>query len=179
MLTALLLMSPLLRFSIQQWRQMPEMHVKDAYKWLYHATLGGEHAVQDDSGPRQWLESEWPTVGKPLPNEPEIVPLRPDGKIVRINLRPYKHRGGDEEMMLAVFVASARAFKASRAVFIDEWQELGRELAKKPIGKIDLIGWNRLDRETRSLGYPAIDHSTAYEKAYHPAYRVVLRSLWP
>ena len=48
----------LLDHAFEQWRSTPEMRVEDAYKWLFHATLGGEHAVQDVGGPRNWMDRE-------------------------------------------------------------------------------------------------------------------------
>jgi len=152
--------------------------MEDAYKWLFHATLGGEHAVTDDSGPRQWLDREWETLGKPLPGEREVVSLTPDGKLVRVNLRPYKAKGGDKEMLLAIFVASARSFHADRNVFVHEWRALGERLRKGPVLGLRYPAWVRLDKSVSSSGYPAIDHTIAFERQYRPAYRVVLGSLW-
>jgi hypothetical protein len=154
------------------------MEIEDAYKWLFHATLGGEHAVRDDSGPRAWLDREWDVIGEPLPGEANVVELRPDGKIVRVNLRPYKAAGGDKETMLQVFVASARRFHAERVVFETAWSALGERLKEGPIGRIDRSGWVRLDHEARAEGYPAIEHSENYLRAQNPAYRVVLKDLW-
>jgi len=134
--------------------------------------------VTDDEGPRQWLDGEWPTVGKPMPGEPEIVELRPDGKLIRVNLRPFKARGGSKEGVLKVFVASAKAFKADKKSFILEWNALGLRLKSHGIGRMRFRDWHKLDKETKPLGYPAIDHSEGYEKAYKPAYRVMLRALW-
>jgi hypothetical protein len=155
------------------------MRIEDAYKWLFHATLGGEHAVSDDSGPRRWMEREWGTLTAPHENEPEVQPLRPDGKIVRINLRPYRARGGDSEMLLAVFVESAKRFRSDKKEFIREWTGLGQALQGKPLGHLTLASWKRLNREMNPLGFPAVHHSVAYEGAYRPAYRVVLKELWP
>jgi hypothetical protein len=168
-----------LAFAFSQWRSTPRMGIEDAYKWLFHATLGGEHAVTDDDGPRQWLEREWKTLGPPMPGEKEVTPLTPDGRLIRVNLRPYRAGGGDEEMLLAVFVASARGFHADRRVFVDVWEGLGRRLKGGPFQRLRYPEWVRLDRETATVGYPAIDHSSDYERTYHPAYRVVLGSMWP
>jgi len=168
--------SRVVEFAVEQWQSTPKMQIEDAYKWLFHATLGGEHAVTDDSGPRQWLDREWATLGKPLPGEREVVPLTQDGKLVRVNLRPYKARGGDKEMLLAIFVASARRFHAERRMFVAEWQDLGRRLRRGPILRLRYPDWVRLDRKASSDGYPAIDHSSKYERAYHPAYRVMVGS---
>ena len=154
------------------------MRIEDAYKWLFHATMGGEHAVTDDAGPRSWMDREWGGLSLPLRSEPESQPLRPDGKIVRVNMRPYKARGGDSEMLLAVFVESAKRFKSDKKEFVREWQALGLFLRAAKVGHLSATSWAKLDREMLPLGYPAIHHSAEYEKVYRPAYRVVLGELW-
>ncbi len=168
----------LLNYSIEQWRSTPKMQIEDAYKWLFQAALGGEHAVTDDSGPRQWLNNEWPTLTEPKPNEPERQKLTPDGKLIRVNLRPYRARGGDQEFMLAIFVASAQQFYAKKSLFVKEWKALGTKLQQNKVQALTYNAWQHLDQAAKKQNYPAIDHSRAYEKQYDPAYRVVLGSLY-
>ena len=171
-------LDPILDYAVSAWRREPEMRAEDAYKWLFHAILGGEHAVQGEEGPRQWLDNEWPTLMAPKFGEPEMVRLRPDGKVIRVNLRPYCKQGGDKEMLLAVFVASAREFHADKREFVREWDHLGIWLRSHSVGSINLAAWRRVDAVARPRSFPAIDHSADYEQARHPAYRVILRSLW-
>jgi hypothetical protein len=182
MLALLLLMqtpqtSDLLVFSMVEWRKTPAMRIADAYKWLFHATLGGEHAVRDDSGPRQWMEREWASLGEPFRYEPEISPLTPDGTIVRVNLRPYKARGANSEKLLQVFVESAKRFRSEKQEFVREWGGLGDLLRRRPLGALNRREWQKLDTEMKPLGYPAVHHSESYERTYKPAYRVVLGAL--
>lgn len=167
----------ILDHAIGQWKATPEMRIEDAYKWLYHAALGGEHAVTSEDGPRRWLDREWAALGAPLAHEPEVVPLTTDGKIVRINLRPYKSRGGDKEMLLWSFVLSAEKFKSDKSVFVREWGALGARLRNQPWAALTSQEWSRLDRDVRAKGFPAIHHSAHYEARYKPAYRVVLSEM--
>jgi hypothetical protein len=172
-------LTTLLEYSLKAWLSDSETCIEDAYKWLFHATLGGEHAVRDESGPRSWLDDEWPTLTEPLPNEPSVVSLRPDRKIIRVNLRPYRSMGRDKEELLHVFVRSARAFRADRDEFIKEWNALGVFLQESQTWeKLTYDGWLRLDEETKAENYPAIDHSQHYLNACNPAYRVMLSELW-
>ncbi len=168
----------LIDHAFAQWQVKPEMRIEDAYKWLFHATLGGEHAVHDENGPRAWLDREWPTVGAPMKGDTEIEPLTPDGKLVRINLRPFKQRGGDKEMLLWAFVLSAERFKSDKRDFVREWDALGSRLRTNRWKKLTAQEWSRLDRAMRKENFPAIDHSPEYERLYKPAYRVVLRDFW-
>jgi len=168
----------LLSFACRQWAKEPETRVEDAYKWLIQATLGGDHAVNDDSGPRRWMDREWDSLGEPLPGEPRFVMLRPDGMLIRVNLRPFKADGGDKEGILDAFVNSANRFRADPSEFIAVWSELGKLLERWPIGEITAESWAELDAQARAAGYPAIEHSDAYLASRLPAYRVVLAELW-
>ncbi len=160
-------------FFLAQARNDPELRIADVYKWLFHATRGGEHAVADEFAVRKWLETEWATLGPPQPGEPLWTPLAADGRIGRLNLRPYRARGGDPDALLAAFVRGAAAFDADPARFRRAWLALGRELKKRPVGHLTAAEWRRFDREMRAHDYPACHHSAAYERARTPAYRVL------
>ena len=151
----------------------PELRIEDAYKWLFHATRGGEHAIADETAVRQWLDQEWAALGPPQSGEPLWTPLTADGRIGRLNLRPFKAQGGSADDLHAAFLASADSFDASPARFRAAWKALGRALSKNPQGRLTHSEWRRLDRAMRAQGYPAIHHSPEYEQSRHPAYRVL------
>lgn len=163
----------LVDFALDAFALEPETRVEDAYKWLFQATRGGEHAVADDTGPRRWLDAEWATLGEPLPVEPLVVPLRPDGAVVRLNLRPYRARGGSKDALLAAFVSSARAFSVDASAFVAAWAELRWRLAAAPRGRLTLPEWDRLHADAARAGFGAIHHHEEYAARYRPAYRVL------
>ena len=101
------------------------------------------------------------------------MPLDPEGRIGRLNLRPYRARGGSPDALHDAFVAGARAFDASPARFRRAWDALGRALNSHPVGHLTSAEWRRLDRAWRADGYPAIHHSPEYVRARRPAYRVL------
>jgi hypothetical protein len=164
---------PAAEYARTQARREPEWRIADAAKWLFHATRGGEHAVQSEFAARKWLEQEWATLGPPQPHEPLWTPLMPDGRIGRLNLRPYKAAGGSSAALLAAFLASAESFAGSPARFRAAWRAFGRALKTEPAGFLTYPEWQRLDRDLRAQNYPAIHHSPEYEAARHPAYRVL------
>ena len=168
----------LLDFCMAEWMRTPRMEMQDAYKFLYQATLGGEHAISDDTGPRAWMDREWTGLGPPHKGEPEVQKLTPDGGVIRINLRPYRARGGDKEMLLAVFVASARKFRADKSDFVREWNALGSLLKRRHESNLTFREWQALDKKLRAKDFPALHHSERYEHAYKPAYRVALGEMW-
>lgn len=165
--------NPDVAFFLEQARGDPELRIEDAYKWLVHATRGGEHAVENETAVRLWLDREWQTLGPPQPGEPLWVPLTADGRIGRLNLRPYRAQGGDPADLLAAFLAGAEAFDADPARFRRAWNVLGRELENRPGRHLTADEWRRFDRAMRPRGYPACSHSPAYERARSPAYRVL------
>jgi hypothetical protein len=165
----------LLDFAIPKWKADPNVRIEDAYKWTYQATRGGEHAVPDRESAGQWLANEWQTMSSEPKGEDEWVPLCPGGEIGRLNLRPFRERGGKQNDLLEAFLASSREYKTVPQTFIDAWVELGNRLKKKPAGNITYKDWHRLDAEMKAKGYPATHHSNEYEKANHPAYRIITR----
>ncbi len=161
------------KFAMAAFRADSEVRIEDAYKWLFHATRGGEHALRNEEAARAWLEREWTSLGPPEPGEPSVVSLRPDGSVVRMNLRPWKARGGRADDLFAAFVRSARAFRADGNAFEAAWYQLGGRLMAASLGHLNRAEWERLDFEAKAKGFPAWSHSAPYEKARRPAYRVL------
>jgi len=166
----------LLDLAIPKWKADKNVRIEDAYKWTYQATRGGEHAVPDKESARKWLEREWQTLGEPVANEPIWEPLCRGGEIGRLNLRPFKEQGGKGDDLLDTFLASSREYKMEPSSFVDAWLELGKRLKKKSVGKLDHKAWTKLDAEMKAKNYPAIHHSETYDKAHHPAYRILTKS---
>ena len=167
--------STLLPFALDAFASDPETRIEDAYKWLFQAASGGEHAVPDEESARAWLRKEWASLGETAPGEPLLVPLRPDGALVRLNLRPYRDRGGSADALLAAFLRSARAFEPDPALFLESWTVLGKQLAARPLGPLNRAEWSRLDAAMKARGYPAVHHSDGFARARRPAYRVLTR----
>ena len=163
----------LLDFAIPKWKADQSIRIEDSYKYLYQATLGGEHAVPDRESARQWLDGEWASLGEAEPKDPIWEPLCPGGEIGRVNLRPLKNAEARTDDILTAFLDSSREYKGESATFILAWQELGRRLANTGVGSLTVNDWTRLDGEMKAKDYPAIHHSEAYNQARHPAYRVV------
>lgn len=165
----------LLDFATPYWRSNPNVRIEDAYKWIYQATQGGEHAAPDRESARKWLDDEWKTMGDPAPTENTFVSLCPRGEIGRLYLRPFRQGGGKMEDLLDAFLASAKEYQADPVTFLAAWIELGKRLETSAIGKIDHKAWIKLDAATKRKKYPSIHHSKEYEKAERPAYRVITR----
>jgi hypothetical protein len=151
----------------------PAAEVEDVYKWLFQAARGGEHAAPSEEAARTWLEKEWATLGPSFPGEPLVVPLRPDGAVVRLNLRPFKAAGGDREALLRAFLQSARSLVPDPGLFVAAWRAFGRGLSGGGENGGDVGAFEELDRFSEKAGWPARHHSRGYAEARQPAYRVL------
>jgi hypothetical protein len=165
--------SALIDFAMPIWKTEPAMQMEDAYKWIYQATRGGEHAAPDREMAKQWLDAEWKTLFEPMAHEPIWQPLCEDGSIGRLNLRPYKQRGGNPDDLVDAFVAGAKEFKGTEADFLAAWNGLGNRLKKRAAGSLSHKQWKTLDTAMKAKNYPAIHHSERYNKALIPAYRIL------
>ncbi len=163
----------LIDFALPKWKADKNVGIEDAYKWTFQATRGGEHAAPDTESARKWLDNEWSSMGIAAKNIAVWEPLCPGGEIGRLNLRPFKTKGGEPGDLLEAFLASSREYRSDGTNFIAAWNELGKRLKKKSYGTLTYKDWSKLDAEMRAKNYSAIHHSDTYNNAEHPAYRIL------
>ena len=82
------------RILTTQIRRHPRMEIRDLYKLILQAARGSEHVVSDLTVARGRLVREWLELADG-PGEPVVDPISPDGRIVRVHLRPYLAASGD------------------------------------------------------------------------------------
>ena len=160
---------------MEQAQRRPRWQPQDMYKLAYQAALGSEHAAPSESAARRWLEMEIAGLGDG-PDEPLLETISPDGRLVRVNLRPYLASGGDLERLLGAFLHTAAAWRGEMAVlqqYIDWAIELAG-LAEFSIPPAEMAAFFKCMAE---VGFPAAHHSPEYRDAYRPAYRVVMGEL--
>jgi len=153
----------------------PELQVEDLYKLAHQAALGSEHAVKDIESARQWLLRELDQ----LPDssvEPLIDVISPDQGIVRVHLVPYIESDGDPENLLQAFIRTANDFHGSIDLLKDYWRDV-EALAQRGEIRFSLESLQSFIDHMGALNYPAVHHSTQYNEAYHPHYRVIAREL--
>ncbi len=177
--------TPVWEFAFEKLRADPHVRIEDGYKWVYQATRGNGPGLATEQTLRHELRREWASLGQPLPGEEIWEPLRADEKIGRLNLRPFRARGGNMENLLAAFLQSAKDFPGDQtgkgfmdddeAEFHISWNTLGMTVESRPAGKLNWPEWRRLDEATTPKHYPAINHSAIYEQAHHPSYRLVTK----
>jgi hypothetical protein len=160
---------------LDQARQRPQWQLQDVYKLAFQAALGSEHAAPSESAARQWLESEIASLGTG-PDEDPFECISPDGRLARVNLRPYLASGGSPEDLLQAFLRTASLWQGNRETL---QQYIGWTFELVDIGELD---FQPLEAQTyfqhlAHYGFPPAHHSPTYRELYRPAYRVVLLDL--
>jgi hypothetical protein len=150
----------------------PEMQIEDVYKLLHQATMGSEHAVTNPESARNWLRREMAEMGEGPPG-PLLDPISLNGKIVRVHLRPFVAAGHDPDVLLDAFIRTANEIHGDVRLIEEYWQT-ATITAKFPIAKME-----EFIRSMKEQNYPALHHSSEYEKLYRPAYRVVALAFCP
>ncbi len=148
----------------------PGFSVQDLYKLLFQAILGAEHLLTDVGDAQVWLEQEWESQ-PPESGEPLFEPVSLDGRLVRLNIRPFKASGADRQTMWLAFYSASRC-RGEKQTFITTWRQ---SLAWIAQGSIALSAEAACDfDEIQKRGeYPAGRHSQTYRRLHRPAYRLV------
>jgi len=85
--------APLIRLIDEHIARHPAMEPSDVYKLLYQGVLGPEHLIASAEDFATRLRAEYRAVS---PDRAESLweAVRPDGALVRLNLRPFRGRRG-------------------------------------------------------------------------------------
>jgi hypothetical protein len=154
----------------QHARRYPGWDVDDLYKLAMQAALGAEHAAPDAQTARHRLLREIGRLG-PGPDELEVDPISPDGRLARVHLRPFLAAGGDPGELLEAFLATAATHRAAPGRLRRLWSYL---LTAAPDQRaFERAALSECLARYAAAGYPAVHHSPAYSARFRPAYRVV------
>jgi hypothetical protein len=156
----------------QIWRY-PRMEVQDLYKLAFQAAFGSEHAIADVTAARRRLDRELRQHAEG-PEEPVLDPLSADGRIVRVNLRPYAAAEGDLAVLLEAFIRTAHEYHGSADTLQHYWR-VAESMAAEGLLPFAYEALRRFFEAMWAQGFVAVHHSVRYTRAYHPAYRVVMR----
>jgi hypothetical protein len=154
----------------------PRLQLLDVYKLLHQAALGNSHAVSNPEEVMRRLESELQDMQGPP--EPLWEPISPDGRLVRVHLRPYEAAKLDIRPLAEAVVQTAASYPSAPeklAKFCACTADLASE-GILPFKRDDVVTF--FD-EIAENGYPAVHHSKEYREAYKPSYRVVSLELLP
>jgi hypothetical protein len=156
----------------------PQMQLRDVYKLVYQAVLGSQHLVASVEEFSRYLELEYQNL-TPDPHQQLFEPLRPDGSLFRINLRPYKSRQLGLSPLINPLLMTAKLVSGTRVELQSTWQAFSQLCQQGYLADFDLEALRQLTVLLRQQDYPAMHHSETYRKLYQPAYRLVATSLIP
>jgi len=151
----------------------PAMEPADIYKLQYQGVLGPEHLIVSPEAFAARVRTEYGAVP---PDEAETLwePVRPDGTLGRVNLRPFKASGGDVEQLIAACLETAGRTWGTPADLRAAWATFVELCRSERWVAFPLAGVLALSGRLKAKGYPPVHHSAAYRQAYRPAYRLVV-----
>lgn len=154
----------------------PRMETQDLYKLAFQAALGAEHAAATLDANNNYLMQELSGLVEG-PVEPPVDPISPDGRILRVHLRPFIQAGGNPLKLSQAFHDSSRAYHGTADLLRRFWLE-AQHLAETGEIPLKLSELDQYFSDRQVAGFKPVHHSMAYREAYKPAYRVVLREYW-
>jgi hypothetical protein len=156
----------------------PLMELRDVYKLLYQGVMGAEHLIPSREEYTRYLEAEFEPL---LPDQTErlLEPVRPDGVLYRLNLRPYKARQEGLDRLIPYLLDTAHKIAGSITDLQATW--VGFIILCKG-GQITQFSTDLVFKFGDWLGemaFPAVHHSKIYSRAYRPAYRLLAAKFIP
>lgn len=153
-------------------QQYPLMLPQDAVKLLYQNEFGGGHLITDTKASLARLRAEYADVE----HDPQVPLFESIGNgLVRVMLAALDSNEYPLEALNEDFARSAQLHTGSREAF---WEKLDllKKLTRQGTFSFSCEALEEYLTNYIASGCPAVSHSQAYRDAYHPAYRVVLRS---
>jgi hypothetical protein len=162
---------------VEHVERYPELEIQDLYKLLHQAALGNRHASGHGSDSHDWIADDLSSAPVDLAL-PLFERLSPDGRLVRVNLRPLIASGGDRDRLDTAFRRTAHTFEGSTER-LESYLAIAGEMSRK--GKLRFLPEevSAFFAEMKERDYPPVHHSERYRTLYLPAYRVVLRQYLP
>jgi hypothetical protein len=148
------------------------MQPRDIYKLLYQGVRGPEHIISSPQAFREYLMSEWQALN-PGGDDPLTESIRPDGTLLRLNLRPFKAAGGSLEALTAACLETARRPWGTQVELQQAWKSFVNACQTgcwRDLGMQEVESFNSWIKD---IGYPPVHHSESYRNLYRPAYRLV------
>ena len=153
----------------------PESTLQDIYKSFYQEHFGPGHIISDTASARRYLIRELSEMGKTA--SPYFEPTGSQGDYVRVYLSAIADSLITAERLLDAFIRSANLWQEPAASWLDKWEAI-----------VSIIQTNKMEIEGFETDLPllteaarnnqAVHHSSRYNEAYHPHYRIVERGIF-
>ena len=153
----------------------PESTLQDIYKSFYQEHFGPGHIISDTASARRYLMRELSEMGKTA--SPYFEPTGSQGDYVRVYLSAIADSLITAERLLDAFIRSANLWQEPAASWLDKWEAI-----------VSIIQTNKMEIGNFETDLPllteaarnnqAVHHSSRYNEAYHPHYRIVERGIF-
>jgi hypothetical protein len=149
----------------------------DFYKLLYQGVRGSEHIIASPESFTERLLEEWNELDL-AGGDPLWESIRPDGSLLRLNLRPFKVAGGRlDELVTACLETGGRRW-GTLSELQQAWEcfiTTCRDGYWPGLSMDDVETFTSMLKEN---GFPPVHHSEYYQSLYRPAYRLLAADIW-
>ena len=156
----------------------PRMQLRDVYKLIYQAVLGSEHLVSSSEEFSHYLQLEYEHL-QPDSSQQLFEPLRPDGSLFRLNLRPYKSRQLGLARLISPLLLTPQLATGTQAELQAAWKVFSQLCRQKYVKNYSETAIRKFTRQLAAQDFPAMHHSEVYRRLYQPAYRLISTHLIP
>ena len=152
-----------------------ESTLQDIYKSFYQEHFGPGHIISDTASARRYLMRELSEMSETQSHYFE--PTGSQGDYVRVYLSAIADSLITAERLLDAFIRSANLWQEPAASWLDKWEAI-----------VSIIQTNKMEIGNFETDLPllteaarnnqAVHHSSRYNEAYHPHYRIVERGIF-
>ena len=150
----------------------PGMEPRDVYKLLFQGIRGPEHIIASPEAFTERLQGEWEFL-EPAGDEPLLESIRPDGRLLRLNLRPFKAARGVIEDLATACLRTSLSSWGTLVELQTAWNGFSAACREYTWPGVKLEEINAFTTWVEAQGYPPVHHSERYRSLYRPAYRLV------
>jgi len=150
----------------------PAMALRDVYKLLYQGVRGPEHMIASPESFTERLQIEWASLDL-ADDDPLWESVRPNGELLRLNLRPFKAAGGDLDVLTSACLETSRRAWGTQAELQLAWNHWNTVNKQNLWPGAALEDAATFTSWLQANGFPAVHHSEEYRNLYRPAYRLV------
>ena len=153
----------------------PESTLQDIYKSFYQEHFGPGHIISDTASARRYLMRELSELGET--ESPYFEPTGCQGDYIRVYLSVVSDSLITAEQLLDAFVRSANSWQEPAVSWMEKWEAI-----------VSIIQANKMEVQGFETDLPllteaarnnqAVHHSSRYNEAYHPHYRIVERGIF-
>jgi len=152
----------------------PLMQIQDIYKLLFQGTMGVDHYLPNSQTFEEKLAAEMDHILADS-SLPLWEAIRPDGKIVRLNLAACKSRTCEISYIASLCYWTANLFQGDLGDLKNAWNTFQRLCHSHRIQKFPLDLVDQFSHQIEKNRFLPMHHSKIYQQAYKPAYRLVVR----